>query len=362
MDIFAAALPGCPRLGAKHMRALIERFGTSEDVWKASDEEIIGSHLLKGKTEEAFLAYRRETEPEEIGEKLYRMQIRCCTWEETDYPPLLQTTANPPAILFYKGNDPVFEKTAAIVGARKATAYGVQTAERVACGLSENGVTVVSGGARGIDSAAHEGALAGGSPTVAVLACGLDYVYPPENKKLFQKIIDSGGTIISEYPPGTPPLGRQFPARNRIIAGMSRGILVVEAAERSGALITSDFALEEGRDVFSIPGNIWLDASKGTNGLIRNGAICCTSHEDILSEYGWDEKCISSKSVPVEQLTLEEEVVYRFCCIGEEVTAEDIIQQSGMSVMKITMLLLQLQLKGAIKEVGNGRFITTGRL
>lgn len=361
MDIFAAALPGCPRLGAKHMRTLMEAFGTAEDVWKASDREIVGSHLLKGKTEASFLAYRKETEPEEIGEKLYRLQIRCVTWEDDLYPPLLQTTANPPAVLFYKGNDPVFEKTVAIVGSRKATPYGVQTAERIACGLAENGVTVVSGGARGIDSAAHEGALRGESPTVVALACGLDHVYPPENKNLFQKVIDNGSTIISEYPPGTPPLGRQFPARNRIIAGMSRGILVVEAAERSGALITSDFALEEGRDVFSVPGNIWLDSSRGTNHLIRSGAICCTSYEDILSEYGWSEKSISSKKESPEQLTLEEEVVYRFCCTGEEVTAEDILQQSGMSVMKITMLLLRLQLKGFIKETGSGRFITTGR-
>lgn len=361
MDIFAAALPGCPRLGAKHMRVLIEAFGTAEDVWKASDGEIMKSHLLKGKTEASFLEYRKETEPEEIGEKLYRLRIRCVTWEDDLYPPLLRTTANPPAVLFYKGNDPVFEKTVAIVGSRKATSYGVQTAERIACGLAENGVTVVSGGARGIDSAAHEGALRGGSPTVVALACGLDHVYPPENKNLFQKIIDNGGTIISEYPPGTPPLGRQFPARNRIIAGMSRGILVVEAAERSGALITSDFALEEGRDVFSVPGNIWLDSSRGTNHLIRSGAICCTSYEDILSEYGWNEKSISSKKESPEQLTLEEEVVYRFCCTGEEVTAEDILQQSGMSVMKITMLLLRLQLKGFIKETGSGRFITTGR-
>lgn len=149
MDIFAAALPGCPRLGAKHMRALIEAFGTAEDVWKVSDGEIVESHLLKGKTEASFLAYRKETDPEEIGEKLYRLQIRCVTWENDLYPPLLQTTANPPAVLFYKGNDPAFEKTVAIVGSRKATPYGVQTAERVACGLAENGVTVISGGARG---------------------------------------------------------------------------------------------------------------------------------------------------------------------------------------------------------------------
>lgn len=361
MDLFAAALPGCPRLGAKYIRALIESFGTAEDVWKASDEEIMNAGILKEKALQEFRSYRRTTSPDEIAEQLYRLEIRCCTWEDDHYPPLLRETSNPPAVLFYKGADPVWERTFAIVGSRKATPYGVQTAERMACGLSQNEVVVVSGGARGIDSAAHEGGLSGGTPTAIVLACGLDRVYPPENKLLFRKVVEQGGTIISEYPPGTPPLGRQFPARNRIIAGMSRGILVVEAAERSGALITSDFALEEGRDVFSVPGNIWLDSSRGTNQLIRNGGICCTSYGDILSEYGWDEKGNDSAKESIQQLTLEEEVVYRFCCMGDEVTTEDILQQSGMSVVKITMLLLQLQLKGFIREAGAGRFMTTGK-
>lgn len=211
MDIFAAALPGCPRLGAKHMRVLIEAFGTAEDVWKASDKEIVESHLLKGKTEASFLAYRKETEPEEIGEKLYRLQIRCVTWEDDLYPPLLQTTANPPAVLFYKGNNPVFEKTVAIVGSRKATPYGVQTAERIACGLAENGVTVVSGGARGIDSAAHEGALRGESPTVVALACGLDHVYPPENKNLFQKLLIMAVRLFLNTRRGRRLWGGSFP-------------------------------------------------------------------------------------------------------------------------------------------------------
>ncbi len=360
MDIYAAALPGCPRLGAKHMRALIEHFETAEDVWKASDEAIQKSHILSGKTEAAFLDYRRKTEISQVEEVMYRLEIRCCSWEDNDYPPLLASTANPPAVLYYKGAAPTWEKTVAIVGSRKATAYGIQTAGQLSRGLSAAGVTVVSGGARGIDSASHSGAMEGGTPTVVVLACGLDRVYPPENKILFQRVVAAGGTLISEYPPGTPPLGRQFPARNRIIAGMSRGVLVVEAAERSGSLITSDFALEEGRDVFSVPGSIWLPSCKGTNQLIRNGAICCTSTEDILTEYGWEEKEENSNPKGfLEQLTLEEELVYRFCCTDTEVTSEDILQQSGLSVVKVTMLLLQLQLKGYIKEVGNGRFIVT---
>ncbi len=361
MDIYAASLPGCPGLGAKSIRSLISAFGSAEEVWKASDEMIRKAHLLSPKAESSFLSYRAKTSPEEIEENLYRLEIRCCTWEDENYPPLLSETSNPPAVLFYKGQPPVWEKTIAVVGMRKATPYGTETASRISRDLAKAGVTVVSGGARGIDSASHEGALAGQTPTVVVLACGLDKVYPPENKNLFQKVICTGGTLISEYPPGTPPLGRQFPARNRIIAGMSRSILVVEAAERSGALITSDFALEEGRDVFAVPGNIWLPSSKGTNQLIRNGAFCCTSAKDILSEYNWLSEETTAKESTYQELTLEEEVVYRFCCIGDEVTTEEILVQSGMAVAKISTLLLQLQLKGYIKETGPGRFVMTGK-
>lgn len=361
MDIYAASLPGCPGLGAKSIRSLISSFGSAEEVWKASDEMIRKAHLLSPKAESSFLSYRAKTSPEEIEENLYRLEIRCCTWEDENYPPLLSETSNPPAVLFYKGQPPVWEKTIAVVGMRKATPYGTETASRISRDLAKAGVTVVSGGARGIDSASHEGALAGQTPTVVVLACGLDKVYPPENKNLFQKVICTGGTLISEYPPGTPPLGRQFPARNRIIAGMSRGILVVEAAERSGALITSDFALEEGRDVFAVPGNIWLPSSKGTNQLIRNGAFCCTSAKDILSEYNWLSEETAAKEATYQELTLEEEVVYRFCCIGDEVTTEEILVESGMAVAKISTLLLQLQLKGYIKETDPGRFVMTGK-
>ena len=358
MDIYAAALPGCPRLGAKHMRALIEFFETPEDVWKASEEAIHQSHILPGKTESAFLAYRRDIDPAQVANRLYEKDIRCCTWEEEDYPPLLASTANPPAVLFYRGAIPDWERTIAIVGSRKATAYGLQTAHQMAKELTTAGVVVVSGGARGIDSAAHTGALESQGPTVVVLACGLDRAYPPENRNLFEQVVNAGGTLISEYPPGTPPLGRQFPARNRIIAGMSRGTLVVEAAERSGSLITADFALEEGRDVFAIPGSIYLASCKGTNQLIRHGAICCTSVDDILSEYGWKEEETASPTAHFRPpLTLEEEMVYRYCCQENEITSEEILQQSGLSVVKLTMILLQLQLKGYIQEVGSGRFI-----
>lgn len=357
MDIYAASFPGCPGLGAKHMRGLISYFHTAEDVWKASDEEIENSRLITGKRKSAFLAWRRETDPVAVAEKLYTAGIRCCTWEQDEYPALLRTTSNPPAVLFYKGCLPDHEKLVSIVGSRKCTSYGLQTAERFGKKLAERGVVIISGGARGIDSAAHTGALSGKGITVVIAACGLDRVYPPENRQLFDRIVENGGVLISEYPPGTPPLGRQFPARNRIIAGMSRGVLVVEAAERSGSLITADFALEEGRDVFAVPGSIYYPSCMGTNLLIRHGAICCTSFKDVLSEYGWCPEEGEKKTSFRQPMTVEEEMVYQYCTLGEEVSSEDILQQSGFSVARLTMVLLSLQLKGYIREVGTGRYM-----
>lgn len=358
MDIYAAALPGVKGLGAKKLRALIEYFGTARAVWETDVADLGASGILTPKNVTEFSAYRRETSPEETAEAMTRAGIGALTWKEEGYPPLLAATTNPPAVLFYRGAVPSFEKTVAIVGARKATAYGVNAARHIAEGLAKEGVTIVSGGARGIDTIAHEGCLAGGAPTVAVMACGLDITYPAENKNLFAKICAAGGSIVSEYPPGTAPLGRQFPARNRIIAGMSRGVLVTEAAIRSGSLITSDFALEEGRDVFSVPGSIWSVMSRGTNHLIRSGAICCTSPEDILTEYGWieTEEKEKKKEAALESLSLEEEMVYRYCTAGEAVSSEEILEQSGLSVPRLTMTLLSLTIKGYIKEAGAGLY------
>lgn len=360
MEIYAALLAACPGLGARSLRALMEHFGGARQAWEAGADELRNARILTPKRFDKLLLFRRSTGPEAMAQSMKREGMSCVTWQEDGYPSLLLETANPPAVLFYQGILPVSDRLISMVGSRKPTAYGIQTAERLAEDLSSAGVIIVSGGARGIDSAAHRGCLRGKSPTVAVAACGLDRIYPPENRNLFHQIQETGGCMLSEYPPGTPPLGRQFPARNRIIAGLSRGVLVVEAARRSGSLITSDFALEEGRDVFSVPGNIWLAQSKGTNQLIRNGAVCVTEAADILSEYGWNTK-EAAKAADKEELTLEEELVYRFCCTGDEVSDEDILQQSGLSMVKLKLTLLSLQLKGYIQEAGPGHFISTGQ-
>ena len=361
MDRYAAALPGMPGLGARRIRALMETFGTAEAVWKASAEDIRKAGILSDDLLRELVSFRKETDPEDVARALAARDIRVTAWRDEDYPPLLKETANPPAVLFYKGSAPVWTRAVAIVGARKATAYGVNAARHIAEGLAKEGVAIVSGGARGVDTVSHEGALAGGAPTAVVLACGLDVTYPPENRNLFQKVCEAGGTILSEYPLGTRPLGRQFPARNRIIAGMSRAVVVTEAAERSGSLITADFALEEGRDVFAVPGSIWSAMSRGTNHLIRSGAVCCTGAEDILSEYGWGQKAETAKAKsPPRQLTLEEEMVYRFCCMGETVSAETLLEQSGLSMAKLTMILLSLTMKGCLTEEGPGLYAAKG--
>lgn len=361
MDCYTAVLPGMDGLGARRIRKLVEYFGTAERLWKADPAEVRAAGVLSEKMAGDFLAYRAATDPEAVGEALEKRGIHVTAWRDGDYPPLLKETANPPAVLFYLGSAPVWTRTVAIVGARKATAYGVNAAKAIAEGLAKAGVTVVSGGARGVDTVSHEGCLAGGAPTAVVLACGLDVTYPPENRNLFRKVVDAGGTILSEYPLGTQPLGRQFPARNRIIAGMSRAVLVTEAAVRSGSLITADFALEEGRDVFAVPGSIWSAMSRGTNHLIRSGAVCCTGAEDILSEYGWDgrKEAAPAESAP-RQLTLEEEMVYRFCCMGETVSAETLLGQTGLSMAKLTMILLSLTMKGCITEEGPGLYAPAG--
>lgn len=357
MDIYAAALAGMERLGAKRIRGLIEFFGSAEAVWRADTEALAAAKVISPSLSAKLYDYTRSTDLDAIARELAEKDVSVLTWEEEGYPPLLKTTANPPAVLFYRGEKPTWTKTIAIVGARKATAYGINAAKSIAENLAKEGVTIVSGGARGIDTVSHEGCMLGGAPTVAVLACGLDVTYPPENRNVFQKIVDKGGTLLSEYPLGTKPLGRQFPARNRIIAGMSRGVVVTEAAVRSGSLITADFALEEGRDVFSVPGSIWSAMSKGTNHLIRNGAICTTGAEDILTEYGWEEeKSEEIQKSLAQQLTLEEEMVYRFCCIGDTVSSEDLLQQSGLPVPKLTMICLSLTMKGYVREVGAGLY------
>jgi DNA processing protein len=242
-----------------------------------------------------------------------------------------------------------------MVGSRRASTYGLTTTERFAFDLSSRGITVVSGMARGIDTAAHRGALKGGSATIGVLGCGIDVVYPAESRRLFSEMAEQGA-LLSEFPIATPPLAENFPRRNRIISGLSHGVLVVEAAEGSGSLITAQYALEQGRDVYAVPGNIGYVGSCGTNRLIKDGAKLVTSVEDIMDELPGMQR--ASAGVTVSQIPLapgEEAVV---TLLGQTPChIDEIIAGSALTVGEVSAMLLRLELKGAVKQLPGKHYV-----
>ena len=272
-------------IGAVTAAALLRRFGTPESVYTANSNEYHGIEGVKQTdisgllNKDLGLANKTLARCAEIG-------CRIITLQDADYPDRLRNIYDPPIIFFVRGNLPVIdeEPAVAIVGTRECTPYGIKAAETMGYELACSGIVVVTGLARGIDSAATRGALRGGGRVVGVIGSGLDIVYPHENRALFEDVSVSGA-IVSEYPPGTRAMPGNFPARNRIISGMSLGVAVIEAPKKSGALITAARALEQGRDIFALPGNIDAQKSEGSNSLLREGAIPILSAEDIISEY-----------------------------------------------------------------------------
>ncbi|MBQ5566478.1 MAG: DNA-processing protein DprA [Oscillospiraceae bacterium] len=278
-------LSECRGLTNRDRLSLLEHFGTPENIYYADEGEYLLAEGMSPRTAQV-LADKNTEQVERILGECERLGLRLLTMQDADYPLRLRNIFDPPCLLYVKGRLPVIDEEAAIamVGTRGATPYGVNSAEKIAYGLARQGALVISGGAKGIDTAAHRGALRAGGRTVAVLGCGLDISYPEENVWLFRDIAASGA-LISEYPPGTPAEGWHFPVRNRIISGLSLATLVVEAPEKSGALITARTALDQGRDVFAIPGPIDAPNSRGCNRLIAEGAGLVTDSWDILREY-----------------------------------------------------------------------------
>lgn len=265
---------------------LLEHFGTPENIYYADAEEYLH---VEGMTQKlaAQLSDKNTASADRILGDCERLGLRILTMQDADYPVRLRNIYEPPCLLYVKGRLPEIDEEAAVamVGTRDATPYGIETAETMAYSLAKQGALIVSGAAYGIDSASHRGALRAGARTVAVLGCGLDVVYPAGNEQLYRDIAASGA-LVTEYPPGTPAVGMHFPVRNRIISGLCLATVVVEAPERSGALITARTALEQGRDVFAIPGPINAPKSRGCNRLIADGAAALAADSrDILWEY-----------------------------------------------------------------------------
>lgn len=291
---------------------------------------------------------------EELKKRRQVWPYQVITVLDEDYPPLLREIHQPPWVLYCLGNVRLLQTPAiGMVGTRKPTSYGRMAAFRLARELAERGFTVVSGMARGIDTEAHKGALQANGGTVAVLGCGIDIVYPPENKKLYETIAEKG-LILSEYPPGTPVHAGLFPQRNRIISGLSKGVVVVEAPVRSGALITADFALEQSRDVFAVPGPIYQAQSGGTNRLIREGAKIVTDVEDILAEYPEYVRTAPGK-VDLDLSPEEADVLSHISYAGIHI--DQLKKATGKDWATLYPVLVKLQLKNVIRQLPGAYFI-----
>ncbi|OPY10238.1 MAG: hypothetical protein A4E66_01601 [Syntrophus sp. PtaB.Bin001] len=363
-------------VGNLGFKALLESLNSPYDIFQASYQELTSVSGIGPKTASNIKEFNGWKKIENDLKLIKQLNIDLITCNDKCYPAILKNIFDYPPIIYVKGTLENDDLNIAIVGSRMASTYGIFTTERLARELALNGVTVVSGMARGIDSAAHRGALSGRGRTIAVLGCGLDIVYPAENKNLFEKIARNGA-VISEFALGTPPNAPNFPIRNRIISGLSLGVVVVEANERSGSLITARMALEQGREVFAVPGNIDSHGSRGSHKLIKEGAKLIENVDDILEEImpqmeqeqnGClpDVQKISSavmnENAPAEvpprttipklisNLNKNEEIIYNVLT-AEPVNIDLIIEKSGLNVNETLNCLLNLELHDAILQL-----------
>lgn len=343
-------------MGNVTFRRLLERFGSPRAVFAASRAELKSVHGVGEAAVESIKTFDcRQAVARECA-AMERHGVEIVTWLDSHYPRLLREIADAPPFLYVKGMLAEDEVAVAVVGARRASTYGRMTTERLSKELAGYGVTIVSGMARGIDTAAHRGALAGGGRTLGILGCGVDQVYPPENRPLFEQVV-ANGALISEFPMGTLPLAENFPRRNRIISGLSHGVLVVEAAVNSGSLITAQMALEQGRDVYAVPGNIDSGVSQGTNQLIKQGAKLVSCIEDILDELPGSASLTSA--LPRERrfdLSPDEETVH--CLLAASpLHIDEITTKSALTAGDVSAILLRLELKGAVQQLPGKYFV-----
>lgn len=384
--IYIAGLQSLYNVGATHVRRFIEDFGSPYDAWQAVKkvENLKPYTHISTADKRAIASSAKDETLDYIIHKIDEYKMDFTTFLDKDFPSILNHIYNPPAILFMRGNRALLDRRLnriALVGARRCSLYGRNVARMLGKELGKYSTIIVSGGARGIDTHGHEGLLASLGYGIVVMGCGLDIVYPRENTKLFDRILQNNGLLVSEYPPGTPPSAKHFPARNRIISGLSRGVIVVEAKGSSGSLITADMAVSEGRDVFVVPCNLLDHTADGNKFLMRNGAFVLTGYEDIVKEYhltlrdmfstketlsspnkrdtmgvkdinqignqgqGVDTQGLSMLSFSVDRSLLLSEIPHDRC-----ITVSDILKATSIPLQQLQPLLLELEMEGAIEN------------
>ncbi len=344
-------------LGTILIRRLGEYFGSYEAVWKCDSRALNKTYILNERRQDAFWeCHKREEEMRKEYELLEQKQIGYIAYFEEEYPKRLLPYRDSPVGLFVKGNLPdEYAPTVAIVGARNCTEYGKQAAEYLAYELASHGIQILSGLAFGVDRAAHEGCLRAEGKTFAVMGCGVNICYPRENYRLYTEIETTGG-IISEFVPGTSPAAMNFPMRNRIISGLSDVVIIAEAREKSGSLITGDLALEQGKEVFALPGRINDPLSAGCNRLLQMGAAVCLGPKDILDFFGLDTRVTSRENKKSEKrLAKREKLVYSFIDSRPK-SLEEIVTFCQIPVTEVLESLMTLELSGYIQSCGNQNY------
>lgn len=344
-----------PGIGRVKISQLLEHFSTLEQAWKGSTGELRKAGL-DSKSADTIVNMRPRISLDAEMESLKRYKVKVLTCDSDTYPQRLREIYDYPPVLYVRGNPlPEDETCLAVVGTRRATVYGRQVTDEIVSDLARNKVTIVSGLAKGIDSIAHRAALEAGGRTIAVFACGLDIVYPAENANLAREIMERGA-LISEYPLGIRPKADNFPRRNRIMSGLSLGVLVIEAGESSGALITANQALEQNRDVFAVPGSILSPASRGTNHLIQEGAKLVRNHVDILEELNL---AMVAQQLEMKEIlpTDETESLLLKQLSAEPTHIDEVCRHSRLTPALVSSTLTMMELKGMVKQVGGMNYV-----
>lgn len=351
------AFSSIEQIDSRFIKRLYDYFGDIEKAFNSEAKELENIDGLSVKQAQNFIKLRDKVDIDKVFANVESKGINFLTLEDENYPKMLKNIENPPAVLYYKGKlfDCNLEKTLAVVGSRKASTNSRNNLRKIISGLGNTDICIVSGLASGIDTVAHTSAIENNLKTIGVIASGFDYVYPTQNKTLYENIENGYGAVVTECYPSFEPIKFRFPQRNRIVSGLSYGTLVAEAGIQSGALITANLTLEQGRELMCIPGEISNPNTQGIYKLLKNGATMVTESNDILDALGWEVKKEVQTQLTLPTLTPDEEKIYEYVKI-EERGVDELLSLTGLSFDNLLMNLTTMELKGIIKQVGGDRY------